>query len=109
MVTEAKFMVGTELEWSEWTCGKCGQVCRTEEEAEQCKHTRMQYRSEREDAFEKLLKPITWPPSWSILGRQDLVRERRTRVQLVYPFLMASEKLEADAWLERENHNGLWE
>jgi hypothetical protein len=63
----------------------------------------------RGEAFLNLLRPITWHPSDDIQYRRDLVVARYKQVRLVYPFLTASEKAQADDWFKTEGHEGLWE
>jgi hypothetical protein len=63
----------------------------------------------RGEAFLDLLRPITWYPSDSIEYRRDMVMARRKQVRFVYPFLTESEQAQADDWLERERHDGLWD
>lgn len=63
----------------------------------------------RDEAFDKLLIPITWVLSSRIIDRKDLVNSRHKEVRLVYPFLTDEEKKRADEWFESESHSALWD
>ncbi len=63
----------------------------------------------REEAFRRLTAPIEWHWGSSVRSRQNLVMQRRGLLLAAYPFFDDFETAQADDWLKRENHSGLWD
>ena len=62
----------------------------------------------REQALEKLLKPITWDNRTSLKTRKNYITGLRSKVSIAYPFMNAEEKELADKWFEDEKYSELW-